>query len=262
MKMKMFSRKASEGQSRTVTSNTPLKGQSWIGKRLSIVGAQIMGRKLSGGTKHELVIKDAPMEYVPQKRRQSEIDREKLYRDLGKETADVLLNVAEEFMPDNGDAQYDMSVTTMMFCGNSVPTMSLILYLSRLVRNINHAHSEDENGLESVGMKALLTATIYLTRLQRKLEPDFTINNLNIHRLFFVAITDALKFSEDDAPNNKYMSLVGGLSVESLNQLELAFCLNNQFDMTVKFEELEFAYQKYVSKTYQLKKNDPIGNEL
>ena len=81
-------------------------------------------------------------------------------------------------------------------------------------------------------------------------QSDFQINMLNVHRLFFVAMTDALKVNEDEHPDNKYMAIVGGVDTTQLNTLEAAFCTGNDFNFIVTIDELQQMYHIYHNKKH------------
>jgi len=189
-----------------------------------------------------------------------EEERNKLIKDLGEDTAMIVIRVARDLEPKPVQGQVldisTMSQTTMKFCGRSAPPVSLALYISRIIRNINNALDEDvadnlAKTVDSVGVRCLLLAVIFIERLKQK-HPDFEINALNVHRLAFVAMTDALKMNEDEHPDNKYMALVGGVDTSQLNTLEAAFCTSSDFGFIVEMDQLERVYQTYHKKTHKL----------
>jgi len=180
-----------------------------------------------------------------------EEERNKLIKDLGEDTAMIVIRVARDLEPKPVQGQVldisTMSQTTMKFCGRSAPPVSLALYISRIIRNINNALDEDfadnlAKTVDSVGVRCLLLAVIFIERLKQK-HPDFEINALNVHRLAFVAMTDALKMNEDEHPDNKYMALVGGVDTSQLNTLEAAFCTSSDFGFIVEMDQLKRVYQ-------------------
>ena len=67
--------------------------------------------------------------------------------------------------------------------------------------------------------EAAVAMLIYLDRATVKV--DFT--RLNAHRLIFAAAVLALKYTVDVVPTNKQLAPIGGLRLQELNSLEVAF---------------------------------------
>lgn len=63
---------------------------------------------------------------------------------------------------------------------------------------------------------------IYIDRIV-KLHPEFTICNLNIHRLLVTGVMLAAKFFDDDYYSNAYYAKVGGIRTKEANVLECQF---------------------------------------
>eukprot|EP00930_Biecheleria_cincta_P084714 TRINITY_DN74161_c0_g1_i1.p1 TRINITY_DN74161_c0_g1~~TRINITY_DN74161_c0_g1_i1.p1 ORF type:complete len:193 (+),score=25.57 TRINITY_DN74161_c0_g1_i1:100-678(+) len=63
---------------------------------------------------------------------------------------------------------------------------------------------------------------VYIDRIV-KLHPDFTICNLNIHRLLVTSVMLAVKFFDDVYYSNAYYAKVGGVRTRELNVLECQF---------------------------------------
>lgn len=175
-------------------------------------------------------------------------------KELGEEAATVVLNIAKRYTPVNNVDVSELTDFSSKFCGENVPSVSLAVYISRLVRNFNHAFYIKGNPLDSVGVRCLLLAVIYIERFM-KARPEFQLHELNVHRMFFVAMTEALKVGEDSYPDNKYMAVVGGVDTPQLNALEIAFCLGVDFRFVVSGPELDEMY-----KTFQTKPNKQVAN--
>eukprot|EP00931_Biecheleriopsis_adriatica_P007156 TRINITY_DN108474_c0_g1_i1.p1 TRINITY_DN108474_c0_g1~~TRINITY_DN108474_c0_g1_i1.p1 ORF type:complete len:280 (-),score=69.50 TRINITY_DN108474_c0_g1_i1:60-899(-) len=65
-------------------------------------------------------------------------------------------------------------------------------------------------------------ALVYIDRVV-KLNPEFVVSNLTIHRLLAVATLVSAKFSDDVYFSNAYYAKVCGLSLQELNRLEGCF---------------------------------------
>jgi hypothetical protein len=112
-------------------------------------------------------------------------------------------------------------------CGQRIPRISLVAYLSRLVQSLNQIYEEeeDENGdvFASAGFQCLLIGTIYIDRLLES-RPDFKIHGFNIHRLFFVATWMAVKFVEDETPEANLSAKIGGMDMIQMKHINIGFC--------------------------------------
>jgi len=60
---------------------------------------------------------------------------------------------------------------------------------------------------------------VYIDRIV-KLHPEFTICNLNIHRLLVTSVMLAAKFFDDIYYSNAYYAKVGGIRIKEVNALE------------------------------------------
>lgn len=85
----------------------------------------------------------------------------------------------------------------------------------------------------------LTCAIVYIDTLVRK--KVVTLSEFSVHRLLLAACVVAAKVVDDKHLTNKNFSLVGGVSLEELNQLELAICLLMNFKMNVPLN----VFQKY-----------------
>jgi len=70
--------------------------------------------------------------------------------------------------------------------------------------------------------ECFVLSLIYLDRIV-KLHPEFSICNLNIHRLLVTSVMLAAKFFDDLYYSNAHYAKVGGLRTQELNALESQF---------------------------------------
>lgn len=70
--------------------------------------------------------------------------------------------------------------------------------------------------------ECFVLSLVYIDRIV-KLHPEFTICNLNIHRLLVTSVMLAAKFFDDVYYSNAYYAKVGGVRTQELNALEALF---------------------------------------
>lgn len=87
-----------------------------------------------------------------------------------------------------------------------------------------------------VSMPSYALALHYLDRLASDMHYQVTWNT--IHKLLAVSLLLASKFLEDRCYSNSWFARVAGVSVESLNQLELAFLCIIGFNLRASEEDL------------------------
>lgn len=74
---------------------------------------------------------------------------------------------------------------------------------------------------------------IYITRYLRTRK---TLNPTNVHRLALMSIVMSAKYLDDAFHTNSYYALVGGLSLQSFNAMEIQFLKNIEFSLFVSRE--------------------------
>lgn len=79
---------------------------------------------------------------------------------------------------------------------------------------------------------------VYIDRIV-KLHPDFTICNLNIHRLLVTSVMLAVKFFDDVYYSNAYYAKVGGVRTKEINALETQFLQLIEWRLQVTPEEYD-----------------------
>lgn len=86
---------------------------------------------------------------------------------------------------------------------------------------------------------------VYIDRIV-KLHPEFTISNLNIHRLLVTSIMLAVKFFDDVYYSNSYYARVGGVKTKEVNGLEAQFLQLIDWKLHVSPQE----YDQYRNHVY------------
>jgi len=90
-----------------------------------------------------------------------------------------------------------------------LPPIGLEAYIARLLQ---YAPCDKE---------VFLTALIFMDRLAERC--GFVFNSMNIHRSYLISLMIAAKFFEDQPCDNGYFATVGGVSIQEINAMELAF---------------------------------------
>jgi len=91
-----------------------------------------------------------------------------------------------------------------------VPPLSLHHYVTRIAKYFQCSN------------ECFVICIVYISRIVR-LNPDFRICNLNIHRLVLTSIMIAAKFFDDVYYSNAYYAKVGGVRTKEVNALEAEF---------------------------------------
>ncbi|KEP64593.1 UNVERIFIED_CONTAM: cyclin, N-terminal domain-containing protein [Hammondia hammondi] len=107
-----------------------------------------------------------------------------------------------------------------VFHSSTEPSIGVREYVDRLARFFR------------CSSESFILALIYIDRLVRR-RPGFTLNSLNVHRLFITALTVAAKFFDDTYYSNSFYAKVGGLSLKELNRLEVTLVLLLDFRLHV-----------------------------
>lgn len=96
-------------------------------------------------------------------------------------------------------------------------------------------------------------AGIYIKRFLQA-RPDITVNALNVHLLILTALVTAAKYLDDTYYSNAYYANIGGVSLASINRMELEFVFSLNFDLFVSNEE--FARQRSIQLRILVESND------
>lgn len=81
-----------------------------------------------------------------------------------------------------------------------------------------------------------VVALIYIDKIM-KLQPQFTVCNLSIHRLLATATVVSAKFLDDIYYSNTYYAKVCGLSLRELNRLEATFLFLLKWETAVSADQ-------------------------
>ena len=144
----------------------------------------------------------------------------------------------EQLLSENRKQKYYASKireqSKMIFSSNSIPKISILEYLNRIV---NYTKIEDST---------LITAIIYLDLVGQN---EIYLTDYNIHTLLLICILIAIKMNEDSIYTNDYYAQVAGISVKKLNKIEHEFLNMNKFKLFVD-KDLFDKYQQYLSNFY------------
>ena len=144
----------------------------------------------------------------------------------------------EQLLSENRKQKYYASKireqSKMIFSSNSIPKISILEYLNRIV---NYTKIEDST---------LITAIIYLDWVGQN---EIYLTDYNIHTLLLICILIAIKMNEDSIYTNDYYAQVAGISLKKLNKIEHEFLNMNKFKLFVD-KDLFDKYQQYLSNFY------------
>ena len=144
----------------------------------------------------------------------------------------------EQLLSENRKQKYYASKireqSKMIFSSNSIPKISILEYLNRIV---NYTKIEDST---------LITAIIYLDLVGQN---EIYLTDYNIHTLLLICILIAIKMNEDSIYSNDYYAQVAGISLKKLNKIEHEFLNMNKFKLFVD-KDLFDKYQQYLSNFY------------
>ena len=144
----------------------------------------------------------------------------------------------EQLLSENRKQKYYASKireqSKMIFSSNSIPKISILEYLNRIV---NYTKIEDST---------LITAIIYLDLVGQN---EIYLTDYNIHTLLLICILIAIKINEDSIYTNDYYAQVAGISLKKLNKIEHEFLNMNKFKLFVD-KDLFDKYQQYLSNFY------------
>ena len=110
------------------------------------------------------------------------------------------------------------------FFTKKITILSLKDYLSRLVK-----YAELEIG-------SLIFALILMDKLNTNQRVLFTPHN--IHRILLTCCVISMKINHDKYFSNQFYAIIGGVTLEELNELELAFIDKVNYDLSVNFKEI------------------------
>jgi hypothetical protein len=117
------------------------------------------------------------------------------------------------------------------FTGSYIPDIKLELYCIRLYKYFDCSLSN------------LVLALIYLEKFL--VITKITINPLSVHRLYLIALTLSVKYSEDETYNNTFYSKVGGIDLEEFNLLEVYMLSSLKYKLDVSPDLFSIFWQDF-----------------
>ena len=143
--------------------------------------------------------------------------------------AKILLHILSENKKSNDYLKKINSNQDGHFTFKMKPGISLLSYLTRILKYLKIEYS------------TLIIAMIYIDRICKE---KVFLNEFNIHRVMLISIYMAYTYNEDCIYDNKYLSLVSGLSKSEMLLLEEDFLDLIDFNLFVS-EEIFEQYKKY-----------------
>jgi hypothetical protein len=95
-----------------------------------------------------------------------------------------------------------------IFNSSTIPSISLEDFLRRL-----HKYTQ-------FSAECLVIAIVYIDRYNMEM-PEFSLNNLNVHKMVLTAVLLSAKFQDDFYYDNKAFEFAGGVNAMHLHELEL-----------------------------------------
>eukprot|EP00826_Nyctotherus_ovalis_P038040 TRINITY_DN352_c0_g1_i11.p1 TRINITY_DN352_c0_g1~~TRINITY_DN352_c0_g1_i11.p1 ORF type:complete len:166 (+),score=11.35 TRINITY_DN352_c0_g1_i11:102-599(+) len=130
------------------------------------------------------------------------------YPQTWKQVAYILERVTMSLESRVTAEQSDETSLSVYFESTEAPKVTIVEYLARIRLYTRCSDS------------CFALAFIYIDRVLKK-NPLFGLNPRKIHRLVLSAIVVAVKYLDETCANNKAYSIVGGISVDELNFLEI-----------------------------------------
>merc|ERR1719487_223256 len=128
-------------------------------------------------------------------------------------------------------------ISSRWVCRITSAQLSICDYLSRISTYFQCSH------------ECFVLALVYIDRIV-KLHPEFTICNLNIHRLLVTSVMLAVKFFDDVYYSNAYYAKVGGVKLKEVNALQAQFLQLIDWKLHVSPQEYD-QYRKHVFSAVQ-----------
>lgn len=111
----------------------------------------------------------------------------------------------------------------MVFTSKYIPSINLKKYLERI---LNYTEAEEST---------FIIALIYIDRIGNF--SNVILTPYNVHKLFFVSVLMAIKYNEDIIYNFNYYSLISGIPINELQQLEIEFLILLKFKLYINKTE-------------------------
>ena len=107
----------------------------------------------------------------------------------------------------------------MPFTSKYIPSINLKKYLERI---LYYTEAEEST---------FIIALIYIDRIGNF--SNVILTSYNVHKFFFVSVLMAIKYNEDIIYNFNYYSLISGISINELQQLEIEFLILLKFKLYI-----------------------------
>lgn len=127
--------------------------------------------------------------------------------------------------------QKSFTFSSKNFGSPSIPEISISEYLDRIIK------------YTQCSAECYIISLIYLDRIISS--KNFLITSNNIHRLMIISIMIASKLFDDNPYNNRYYSLVGGISTKELNLFELQFLNLINYNLNITLDIFQ-TYRYYI----------------
>ena len=111
----------------------------------------------------------------------------------------------------------------MSFTLKYKPSITLIQYLERIM---HYTEAEEST---------FIIALIYIDRIGKI--SNVILSPFNVHKLIFASVLLAIKYNEDTIFDFKYYSLISGMSINELQQLEIDFIILLKFKLYINKNE-------------------------
>lgn len=145
----------------------------------------------------------------------------------GRSEIDTLVNniVSSIIKATTYPEEFD-EITTLK--SERVPEMSINSYVNRILKS------------QLVSRESAIIAMIYIKRFIKEWGNEF-FNHYTVHRIFLVSIMLASKYIDDDVFNNEVFSKLGGVSLHSMNVMEIEYLNRLGFDLYIDIRD----YKRY-----------------
>jgi hypothetical protein len=116
-------------------------------------------------------------------------------------------------------SNHDILTKPTEFCSESFPEISISEYVDRIAR------------YSGMSLEALCYSLIYMILYCKNTGSILT--RYNVHRLFLIGCVVASKYLDDRSLKNKFMATIGGIPILELNDLEIIFLKDIEFDLCI-----------------------------
>ncbi len=133
----------------------------------------------------------------------------------------------------------------MLFTSKAVPSIKLEKYIERI---LYYTEAEEST---------FIIALIYIDRISKI--SNVILTPYNVHKFIFVSVLIAIKYNEDIIYKLDYYSLISGISINELKQLEKDFVILLKFKLYIN--KLEYNNYKLLIDSADVDDIDNIDDE-